>query len=120
MSTKHTRGPWMLLPDEADKPYVRIRGSIAGTRFKIANVLKPIYEGAPDWEVEETRANVALVAAAPDLLEFAELVLRGIDSGHIKAAPFLDMNALVGDSIPMRTIGEAARAVIAKATGEAL
>lgn len=58
------------------------------------------------------------IVAAAELLEFAQLVLRGIESGHIKAKPFLDTSAIVGDSIPMRTIGDAAREAIAKATGE--
>jgi hypothetical protein len=68
MSDKHTRGPWMTLPEESDKPYVRIRGSVPGSRFKIANVLKPIYEGATELEAEETRANACLIESAPDLL----------------------------------------------------
>jgi hypothetical protein len=96
---------------------VRIRGTRLGRRFKIANVMNAGYDNPPEWEAEETRANARLIAAGPELLEFAELVLRGIESGHIKAKPFLDMNARVGDSIPMRTIGDAAREVIAKATG---
>lgn len=79
MTRKHTRGPWMTLPDEADKPYVRVRGTIAGTRFKIANVLKPIYDDAPEWEEEETRANVRLIEAAPDLLEALSLAVQYLD-----------------------------------------
>ncbi|WP_244828926.1 hypothetical protein [Caballeronia sp. TF1N1] len=78
MSTKHTRGPWMVLPDEDDKPYVRIRGSLAGTRFKIANVLKPIYKDPPEWEAEETLANVRLIETAPDLLAVAREALHVI------------------------------------------
>ncbi|WP_438391128.1 hypothetical protein [Caballeronia sp. DA-9] len=79
MTRKHTLGPWMTLPDEANKPYVRIRGSVAGSRFKIANVLKPIYDDAPEWEEEETRANVRLIEAAPDLLEALMLTVRYLD-----------------------------------------
>ena len=66
---KHTPGPWVALPEECDKPYVRIRGTQLGQRFKIANVLTPVYEGVHEREAEETRANAALIAAAPDLLE---------------------------------------------------
>ncbi|SDR47326.1 hypothetical protein [Paraburkholderia tuberum] len=58
------------------------------------------------------------IAAAAELLQFAQLVLRGIESGHVKATPFLDFSDANAESIPMRSIGDAARAVIAKATGE--
>ncbi|MFM0135054.1 hypothetical protein [Caballeronia grimmiae] len=98
MSMEHTPGPWTVA-----------RGSWSE-------------DGNAQYELEGIKvvqaADAYLIAAAPDLLGFAELVLRGIESGHIKAKPFLDMNTLVGDSIPMRTIGDAAREVIAKATGE--
>lgn len=97
MSTKHTPGPWGVeRGDWSEEGNVRFE--LTGIK-----VLKA--------------ADARLIAAAPDLLAFAELVLRGIESGHIKAKPFLDMNAIVGESIPMRTIGDAAREVIAKAAG---
>lgn len=79
MQRKHTRGPWITLPDAADKPYFRIRGTIAGTRFKVANVLKPIYENPPELEEEETCANVRLIEAAPDLLEALMLTIQYLD-----------------------------------------
>lgn len=66
---KHTPGPWAVMPEESDKPYVRIRGTQLGERFKVANVLMPDYEGAQELEIEETRANAHLIAAAPELLE---------------------------------------------------
>lgn len=69
MSTNHTPGPWGALPEECDRPYIRIRGTVLGGRYKVANVLTPIYEGVPLREAEETRANAKLIAAAPDLLE---------------------------------------------------
>ena len=46
MSAQHTPGPWASLPDECDKPYIRIRGTQLGSRYKIANVLTPVYEAA--------------------------------------------------------------------------
>lgn len=69
MSTEHTPGPWKALPEECDRPYIRIRGTKLGGRYKVANVLTPVYEGVPSREAEETRANAKLIAAAPDLLE---------------------------------------------------
>lgn len=72
MKPKHTAGPWTVFPEECDKPYIRIRGTNLGYRFKIANVLTPVYAGVPECEAEETRANARLIAAAPELLEALE------------------------------------------------
>ncbi|WP_248321992.1 hypothetical protein [Caballeronia sp. Sq4a] len=105
MITKHTPGPWKAVR----APHGPIDVFDSGERDIVT-----VYGGGTNGDKE---ANARLIAAAPELLEFAELVLRGIESGHIKAKPFLDMNALVGESIPMRTIGDAAREAIAKATG---
>lgn len=58
-----------MLPEEVDKPYIRIRGTALGCRFKIANVLTPIYDGVHEREAEETRANARLIAVAPTILE---------------------------------------------------
>lgn len=66
---KFTRGPWKVLPEEVDRPYIRIRGSVLGGRYKIANVVTPTYEGVHEREAIETRANAALISAAPDLYQ---------------------------------------------------
>ena len=94
---KHTPGPWGTLPEECDKPYIRVRGTVLGMRYKVANVITPIYDGVHEREAEETRANARLIAAAPDLLEFAEEVRR------------------TGDT----RLASMAIAVVAKATGDA-
>jgi hypothetical protein len=65
----HTRGPWKVLPEEVDKPYIRIRGTVLGGRYRVANVLTPIYDGVHEREAVETRANARLIAAAPELLD---------------------------------------------------
>jgi len=67
----HTPGPWIALPEEVDKSYIRIRGTRLGSRYKIANVITPAYEGAHPTEAAQTRANAALIATAPELLAFA-------------------------------------------------
>lgn len=64
---KHTKGPWKILPEDHDKPYIRIRGTQLGMRWKIANVLIP-NDTWPEYDVIETRANATLIAAAPELL----------------------------------------------------
>lgn len=116
MSTKHTPGPWSTidLPEDECIAVLPEEEQLVKPEAEQLNAGQDLCHCfGPDKE-----ANALLAAAAPELLDFALLVLRGIESGHIKAKPFLDMNALVGDSMPMRTIGEAARDVIAKATGE--
>lgn len=84
---KHTPGPWQTLPEECDKPYVRIRGTMLGCRYKIANVLTPVYEGVHAREAIETRANARIIAAAPELLEaLRSIVEEGLSTSKISAA----------------------------------
>lgn len=102
--SKHTPGPWRLLPEEADRAYVRVRGTIPGGRYKVANIVTPTYHGAPPREAEETRANARLIAAAPDLLESLAELLDALDQNG---------------SCSYERIREAGRAAIAKALGAA-
>ena len=61
--SKHTPEPWVIYPEECGVPYIRIRGSILGVRFKIANVITPTYEGAHERETAETRANAVRIVS---------------------------------------------------------
>lgn len=99
MVSKHTPGPWQTLAEEFDRPYIRVRGTQVGWRYKIANVLTPVYEGVHSKEADETRANASLIAAAPDLLEALEAQLAVTDWSEQEKA------------------NELARAAIAKAEG---
>jgi hypothetical protein len=72
----HTNGPWRILSEEVDRSYIRVRGTVPGGRYKIANVPTVAYEGVPEWEAEETRANARLIASAPELLEALDLLLH--------------------------------------------
>lgn len=107
MSAKHTQTPWALLPEECDKPYIRVRGTVLGTRFKVANVLTPVYAGVHEREADETRANARLIAAAPELLEALQAMteIAEMTIGWLPTPPNAD-----GPLIQ-------ARAAIAKATG---
>lgn len=71
---KGTPGPWEIKPEEVDRPYIRIRGTQLGGRFKVANVLSPDYDGVHHREADETRANARLIAAAPELLEALQII----------------------------------------------
>ena len=84
MKTSHTPGPWLLLPEEVDKPYIRVRGTHLGGRYKIANVVTPIYENIHEREAQETRANARLIAAAPELLEALQDAYPYIDNDHLR------------------------------------
>ncbi|HEL2957133.1 TPA: hypothetical protein UL931_000330 [Stenotrophomonas maltophilia] len=109
MSSKHTPGPWKVFPEEAHRDYVRVRGTALGRRFKIANVPTPIHEGVTERDVEETRANARLIAAAPELLAAlikADQMFR--DIGFVAEA----------DRARPGSLGAEIRAAIAKATGE--
>jgi hypothetical protein len=70
----HTPGPWKVLPEECDRPYIRIRGTALGGRYRIANVLTPTYEGVDSREAEETRCNANLIASSPELLAALQML----------------------------------------------
>ena len=48
---RFTKGPWRTLPEEVDKSYVRVRGTVLGGRYKIANVETPVYDGVHSGQV---------------------------------------------------------------------
>ena len=77
--SEHTKGPWVVLPEEVDKDYIRIRGSVLGSRYKIANVITPTYDGVHEREAKETRANAYLIAAAPQLLAACKRQVANIE-----------------------------------------
>lgn len=66
MILQHTKVPWKLLPSEEGVPYLRIRGTQLGDRYKIANVILLDYI---QRDVIESQANAKLICAAPELLQ---------------------------------------------------
>lgn len=89
--SKFTKGPWQILPEEADKDYIRIRGTVLGGRYKVANVPTPTYAGVPPRELEETRANAALIAAAPDMLA---ALLAAVECGMVPTSSATEGGAM--------------------------
>ena len=96
MSAKHTPGPWKIVERNADRIFREIsirpvNSQVKGAVFPIASVRYPSQEFG--------QANARLIAAAPDLLAFAQewLERQGTDENYMTAK---------------------ARAAIAKATGE--
>lgn len=106
---KGTPGPWEIKPEEVDRPYIRIRGTRLGGRFKVANVLSPDYDGVHHREADETRANARLIAAAPELLEALQNLM-------LSYSDFREQTGRNGD--PQNPLILAALAAINKATGE--
>ena len=65
-----------MLPEEVDRPYIRVRGTALGGRYKVANVPTPVYDGVDAREARETRANARLIAAAPELLDALQRMVK--------------------------------------------
>jgi hypothetical protein len=103
MADKFTPGEWTVLPEEMDKPYIRIRGARLGGRYKIANVINPnTCQALSDQEAEETRANAKLIAAAPNLLKVLIEAAETLESCRYSEMP----------------MAKKCRSIIAKALGE--
>ena len=103
--SKHTPGPWRILEEEEDKDYIRIRGTVWGGRYKVANVPTCETTGHLTLNAQnlaEVRANAQLIAAAPELLEALE--------DYVKVHEFLGRAD--------RPHYQAAKKLIAKAKGE--
>ena len=107
---KHTPGPWELEEWNSDYgatgDFSIYQSMQKGCRMPIASVQQP-------FNGKRTKANARLIAAAPDLLEAAKLVLAWYESedDHSKADFYERMEMC-------RASEMAIRAAIAKATGE--
>jgi hypothetical protein len=82
--TKFTKGDWQLLPLEDDKEYIRIRGTVLGCKYKIADVddMKHHHSQDKQWcklEREEAIANAHLIAAAPELYAMLDRYATTLD-----------------------------------------
>lgn len=121
---KHTPGPWQTLAEECDRPYIRVRGTQVGGRYKIANVLTPVYEGVHSKEADETRANASLIAASPDLLQAldnlrraAYWIVEGGEFAHWVNDKLMPL-AAAKELDELAEMVRAAQATIAKVKGE--
>lgn len=97
MAGEHTPGPWKATYADGGEDWII---HAIETPWQLAYLRN---DGRAQWPLE---ANARLIAAAPDLLAFAELVL-----GHLNADTFQ------GD-VPDE-VHEAATMLIAKARGDA-
>ena len=64
----HTPGPWQLLPEEAGKDYLRIRGTQLGGRYKVANVLAWCARACPRSAAAKLQRALQTRASSPPRL----------------------------------------------------
>jgi hypothetical protein len=99
MSTQHTPGPWKFTEGE----FFYVNARVDGRRFFILQRKKTFLAASTDYkdaEEDRIRADCALIAAAPELLE--ALIALQVQANSTELARAHDM----------------ARAAIAKATGQ--
>lgn len=96
--SKHTPGPW----------HVAAGNQIRSAKHQISHI----------WMMRngEGKANAQLIAAAPELFEVLLFIKRGLDSGHIKAPPFLDFSNPNAETLELQHPSALVNSVIAKAT----
>lgn len=97
MKTKHTQGPWEYLPPN--------KNNLSVVRVQAKNGMNYLYR-AP--LTVETEANAKLIAAAPELLEFAIRWYESVTEGRT-SDPILNM-------LPEGSFGWKAQQLIKKAT----
>jgi len=97
---KHTPGPWRFTHDRAFEKPIRIR-----EKFSIVPQGGPAIAFLPEGRIEIQKANSALIAAAPELLELVKLY-RSCGT--------------LGETMPMHKVSEMADKVIGKAEGSAI
>ena len=85
MSAKHTPGPWWVGGIDSDEVHCRIFAKDTGCNVHVKLVDAPSVGGLiPD---EQLKANARLIAAAPELLAFAQewLERQGTDENYMTA-----------------------------------
>lgn len=112
MTHKFTQGPWSHRFED---------GSIGSVEDAAGNAVAQALQISREDQLNKSsirQANAKLIAAAPDLLKVAQLVLAGLTNGSVKSKPMLDFDAANDKEIPMVSLASILRAAIAKATGE--
>ena len=71
MNTKHTPGPWKVKHSET-KDSFNVIGTIPGRLYKVCRC--PYLR--QEWDKKEAEANAKLIAAAPELLEALQELVK--------------------------------------------
>ena len=105
----HTPGPWRVA-------YVDRNGQsvVMGEHIELATCWHHCIGSIE----REMHANARLIAAAPDLLKFAQFVLQGCENGSVKSKPTMNLDPNAA-SLKIESLSDVARAAITKATGAA-
>ncbi len=133
MSTDgHTPLPWSQhkisesdepfdVTDESGKTWVAMTVKFGSGETIVGEVSMRTTKAGYPYPVteEETRANLALILRAvnshDELLGAAKFILRGIESGHVKASPFLDFSDPDAEQLELKSPADLLRAAIARA-----
>jgi hypothetical protein len=101
----HTPGPWEVCSDGAGW-YIE---AMPEREHSLAHISSPEWQESPDTSIDEAEANARLIASAPELLEACKMIVEYDEDVEESGGEFLRLyiKAL-----------NAARAAIAKATGE--
>lgn len=78
--TQHTPGPWFVR--NGDKGYI-IRNTRAETKDQIWGIASIWFQSGGKADDSESEANARLIAAAPELLEFAQRFMRWSQKAEI-------------------------------------
>ena len=100
--SKHTPGPWEVLEDK----------SMISVVTECAEICDIVHDVRP---VSENLANARLIAAAPEMLEALESVLRVVDLGNASGD---SAEAFAEWSQEHETMAQAVYAAVKKARGE--
>lgn len=110
MTAKHTPGPWYALRGQRN---ISIRHKTGDKLLPMVNVASVRGYFPTDCPYGSSEANARLIAAAPELLEAAKLVLEWYEAeDNHSGTDFYQRMQMCRDS------EDAIRAAIAKATGE--
>jgi hypothetical protein len=104
MKTTHTPGPWKIVPRTSPKGTLMVESQHGLIACMESSKTRPV-------TYEKAEANAKLIAAAPDLAEFAKCYLSVFENHNItnNSHPCYDWTGHLADK---------ARAAIAKAAGE--
>ena len=118
MNTKHTPGPWEILPngDIASKVHEFVDfGGKTGTK-KVFPILATVKEFAS--QKDYARANARLIASAPELLEALNALVAWMDASELSKTKPGGVGAFRYEGHEYSVVTQA-RAAIRKAKGEA-
>ena len=106
---RHTPGPWAIL---SRKHGIFTVGREGAKTFVTA------IDTLDSDPLQRRIADARLIAAAPDLLAAAMLVLRGVEGGSIVLrAPCVNVDPNA-ENLDLRSVADVLRDVITRATGE--